>query len=76
MPSNPAEEVLAAKGVKMLVLDRYIGETILIGDNIIITVCDVSANKARIGVSAPKEIPVHRSEVAERIAKESRKRDG
>lgn len=54
----------------MLILTRRTGETINIGNDITVTVLGVKGNQVRIGVTAPKEIPVHREEVAERIAKE------
>ena len=54
----------------MLLLTRRVGETIVIGDNIRITITDVRGMQVRVGVEAPREIPVHREEVAERIALE------
>ena len=55
----------------MLVLTRRIGETLIIGEDIRVTVLDVSGNQIRLGVTAPKEVPVHREEVAERIKAEA-----
>jgi carbon storage regulator len=55
----------------MLVLSRRLGETIVIGDSIKITVLGVSGNQVRLGVSAPEHIPVHREEVALRIRREA-----
>ena len=55
----------------MLVLTRRIGETLIISDNIRVTVLDVSGNQIRLGVTAPREVPVHREEVAERIRAEA-----
>ena len=55
----------------MLILTRRIGETLIIRDNIRVTVLDVSGNQIRIGVTAPREVPVHREEVAERIRAEA-----
>ena len=54
----------------MLVLTRRIGETLIIRDNIRVTVLDVSGNQIRLGVTAPREVPVHREEVARRIGAE------
>ena len=55
----------------MLILTRRIGETLIIRDNIRVTVLDVSGNQVRLGVTAPREVPVHREEVAERIRAEA-----
>ena len=55
----------------MLVLTRRVGETLIISDNIRVTILDVSGNQIRIGVTAPREVPVHREEVAERIKAEA-----
>ena len=52
----------------MLVLNRRVGETIVIGENIRITVMSSERGQVKIGVQAPKDIPVHRQEVAERIS--------
>lgn len=54
----------------MLILTRTVGRSICIGDNITVTVLGVNHGQVRIGVQAPKEIPVHREEVAERIKAE------
>jgi carbon storage regulator len=49
----------------MLILTRRIGETLNIGDNVQVTVLGVKGNQVRIGVNAPKDVPVHREEIAE-----------
>ncbi|MBI3899799.1 MAG: carbon storage regulator CsrA [Gammaproteobacteria bacterium] len=54
----------------MLVLTRRIGETLNIGDNVQVMVLGIDHNQTRIGIAAPKNIPVHRVEVYERIKKE------
>lgn len=51
----------------MLVLTRFPGETIRIGDDIIITVVELRGDRVRVGIDAPKEIPVHRSEIYDSI---------
>lgn len=51
----------------MLVLSRRLGETLIIGDDVKITVLGISGNQVRIGIDAPKEISIHREEVYKRI---------
>ena len=57
----------------MLVLSRRIDESIIIGDNIKITIVDVRGDKVRLGIVAPREISVHRQEVYDAIQKEKEK---
>ena len=52
----------------MLILPRRVGETLQIGDEITVTVLGVQGNQVRIGAQAPKDVAVHREEVAQRIA--------
>ena len=54
----------------MLVLSRQKDESIMIGDNVEITIVDVRGDKVRLGISAPREVTVHRKEVWEAIKKE------
>jgi carbon storage regulator len=54
----------------MLILTRRVGETVVIGDDVTVTVLGVKGNQVRLGVNAPKEIAVHRQEIFERIQKE------
>ncbi len=56
----------------MLVLSRQRDETIIIGDNIEVTVVDIRGDKVRLGITAPKDISVHRKEVYEAIRRENR----
>ena len=57
----------------MLVLSRQRDESIIIGDNIVITIVDIRGDKVRLGIEAPTEIPVHRQEVYEAIQRENAK---
>ena len=56
----------------MLVLSRHKDQTIMIGDNVEITVVDIRGDKVRLGITAPSNIPVHRKEVYEAIKKENK----
>ena len=57
----------------MLVLSRKLGEKIVIGDNIVVTVVKIDRNQIRIGIDAPSDVPVYREEIApQRLSRESR----
>jgi carbon storage regulator len=57
----------------MLVLSRHRDESIMIGDDIVVTIVDIRGDKVRLGIEAPSAIPVHRQEVYEAIQRENRK---
>lgn len=57
----------------MLVLSRHRDESIMIGDDVVITIVDIRGDKVRLGIDAPQDIPVHRQEVYEAIQRENRK---
>lgn len=57
----------------MLILTRRVGEAILIGDDVTITVLGVKGNQVRIGIAAPKDMAVHREEIHEKIRQEKEK---
>lgn len=56
----------------MLILTRRVNETVMIGDEVTLTVLGVKGNQVRVGVQAPREIAVHREEIYERIQQEQR----
>ncbi|MBN1591223.1 MAG: carbon storage regulator CsrA [Pirellulales bacterium] len=57
----------------MLVLSRQRDESIIINDNVVVTIVDIRGDKVRLGIEAPQEVPVHRREVYEAIQRENRR---
>jgi carbon storage regulator len=60
----------------MLILTRRVGETVMIGDDVTITVLGVKGNQVRVGINAPKSVAVHREEIYERIKREQQQSGG
>jgi carbon storage regulator len=60
----------------MLILSRREGETVMIGSDVTVTVLGIKGNQVRIGISAPKNVAVHREEIFERIKREQRAEGG
>lgn len=54
----------------MLILTRRVGESVVIGDEVTVTLLGVKGNQVRVGINAPKEVSVHREEIYERIKRE------
>ena len=55
------------RGMAMLILTRKVGESVMVGDDITVTVLGVKGNQVRVGVKAPRDVSVHRKEIYERI---------
>ena len=55
----------------MLILTRRVGETLMIGDSVTVTILGVKGNQVRVGITAPKDVAVHREEIFQRIGREA-----
>ena len=60
----------------MLILTRKVNETLMVGDDVSVTVLGIKGGQIRIGINAPREIPVHRQEVYEKIMQERKEAEG
>lgn len=69
-PHHHAMHAWEARSPNMLILTRRVGETVMIGNDVTVTVLGVKGNQVRIGVNAPKDVSVHREEIYERIKRE------
>ena len=67
---DPQGRGSSTEGNKMLILTRRVGERLIIGADVTVTILSLKGNQIRIGIDAPREIKVHREEVFERIKKE------
>ncbi len=55
----------------MLILTRRVGETLMIGDSVTVTILGVKGNQVRVGITAPKDVAVHREEIFQRLGKDT-----
>ena len=77
MPATRTKLIqLTGKERTMLILTRRVGETVMIGNDITVTVLGVKGNQVGVGVNAPKEVAVHREEISERIKREEQAAGG
>ena len=59
----------------MLILTRRVGETVVIGDDVTVTVLGVKGNQVRLGINAPRDVAVHREEIYDRIRREQTEKE-
>ncbi len=69
-PNHISSAIEIIKGKAMLILTRRIGETIIVGDDVNVIVLGVNGNQVRLGINAPKDTPVHREEIYNKIQNE------
>src|SRR5690625_1063966 len=70
--SGASRRAVLGRSTKMLILTRRVGETLVVGDDVTVTVLGVKGNQVRLGVNAPKDVSVHREEIYQRIQNEKR----
>ena len=63
--------ILIEKGKNLLVLSRRRDQTLVIGDNVVVTVLEIKGGQVRLGINAPKAVPVHRGEIHAKVIEES-----
>ena len=63
--------ILVKRGIKLLVLSRRRDQTLVIGDNVEVTVLEIKGGQVRLGINAPKAVPVHRGEIHAKVIEES-----
>lgn len=71
MPTWPSQRRFSASLLRMLVLSRRVGESVVVGDDVTITVLEVRGDVVRIGIDAPRSISVHRAELLAELAVEN-----
>lgn len=68
--NDNVEHDISHRGRLMLILTRRVGETLVVGDDVTVTVLGVKGNQVRLGVNAPDDVSVHRQEIYDRIQQE------
>ena len=63
--------ILVRRGINLLVLSRRRDQTLVIGDNVEVTVLEIKGGQVRLGINAPKAVPVHRGEIHAKVIEES-----